>query len=427
MRLGAVLVGLVVFLAAAAAAVVLYVRHQERDIRGSATVEFVATDSPRPTVSAAEKARTGRAREEETVAWSTYGGGPARLRALSSSDLRPPFRTVWIFHGRALLEFPPAVAYGRVYLPTFDGRFYALDTRTGRVIWQHNTGRCAWASPAVDRHLVFETFIGHDCKASDPGSDGEVIAFDADSGRVRWRRIIGPTESSPLVAAGVVYVGDWLGRVYALSEVTGRTRWMFHTGGKVKGSPALAHGRLYVGSYDGRLYALDARTGAELWATSGQRTLVGAGTFYSTPAIAYGRAYIGSTDGKVYSFGAETGKLRWSYGTGGYVYASPAVWNRLVLIGSYDRRFYALDSATGAVRWRFTANGPISGAATVLDGIVYFSTFNERTYALDAATGKPVWTWPDGKYSPVVADSRRIYVTGLGRLYAMVERRPTGG
>jgi outer membrane protein assembly factor BamB len=99
------------------------------------------------------------------------------------------------------------------------------------------------------------------------------------------------------------------------------------------------------------------------------------------------------------------------------------VWNRLVLIGSYDHRFYALDAATGALRWRFAANGPISGAATVIDGIVYFSTFSERTYALDAKTGKLVWAWPDGKYSPLVADPRRIYLTGLGRLYAMVERR----
>ena len=422
MRRGALL-GVVVVLVGAVGASVLYVRHQRRDIRGSATVEFVPTDTAPVTVSAAERARIRRAGEQETVAWPTFGGGPARLRSLAGLELRPPFRTVWIFHGRALLEFPPAVGYGRVYLPTFDGRFYALDARTGKVIWRHRTGRCAWASPAVDRHLVFQTFIGHDCKSSDPGPDGEVVAFTAADGRVRWRRTIGPTESSPLVANGVVYVGDWLGRVYALSEATGRARWIFTTGGKVKGSPALAHGRLYIGAYDGRVYALDARTGAGLWATSGQRTLTGSGAFYSTPAIAYGRVYIGSTDGKVYSFGARTGRLRWSYGTGGYVYASPAVWNRLVLIGSYDRHFYALDAATGALRWRFAANGPISGAATVIDGIVYFSTFSERTYALDAKTGKVVWAWPDGKYSPLVADQRRIYLTGLGRLYAMVERR----
>jgi outer membrane protein assembly factor BamB len=418
----------VALLGGAAAGYVLYVRHEGRDIRGSAAVEFTttaATTTTTTTIAAPPVRRPAtrhRPRQDETVAWSTYGFDAARLRVAPSSGLLPPFRTLWVFHGQALLEFPPAVAYGRVYLPTFDGRFYALDSRTGKPVWRYRSGRCAWDSPAVDRHLVFETFIGHACDSRDPGSDGEVVAFDAASGRVRWHRVIGPTESSPLVANGLLYVGDWLGRIYALSEATGRTVWTFTSGGQVKGSLALAGGRLYVGAYDGRLYALDARTGREAWSASGQPRLGGGGTFYSTPAVAFGRVYIGSTDGKVYSFGARSGKLRWSHSTGGYVYASPAIWRRYVLVGSYDHRFYAFDAATGAVRWQFAANGPISGSATVLDGNVYFSTFARRTYALDAATGRPVWTWPDGEYSPLVSDSQRIYLTGLGRLYAMVER-----
>jgi outer membrane protein assembly factor BamB len=424
------LVALVVVTAGAAAlgSYVLYVRHQGRDVRGS-TVDFIATDVPsaRPPAAretpATPRPRSPRASVDRTVAWPTYGYDASRVRSTSAFDLRPPFRPVWTFHGRALLEFPPAVAYGRVYLPTFDGRFYALDARTGKTIWHVRTGRCVWASPAVHGGLVFETFIGHACNAAVPGSNGEVLAFDAASGRIRWRRLIGPTESSPLVAKGLVYVGDWTGRVYALSETTGRIRWTFTTGGAIKGSAAIADGHLYIGSYDGHVYALSARTGRRLWVASGQPRIGSSGRFYSTPAVAYGRVYIGSTDGKVYSLSARTGALRWSHHTGGYVYASPAIWHSRVLIGSYDHSFYAFDAATGDVRWRFSANGPISGSATVLNGVVYFSTFNERTYALDAATGRLRWTWPDGKYSPVVSDARQMYLTGLGRLYAMVEKR----
>jgi outer membrane protein assembly factor BamB len=406
------LAGLVVLLAAcgAAAGYVLVVRHEGRDVRGSSTVEF----TPTMLAPAAPRAR---------LAWATYGFGPARLRSLAGVGLRPPFRRVWTWHGQALLEFPPAASGGRLFLSTFDGRFYALDARTGRAIWRFDSGRCGWASPAVAGDLVVEAFIGRTCDDAVPGTDGEVIAFVRTSGRIRWRRTIGPTESSPLVGNGLVYVGDWSGRVYALSLRTGATRWSFRAAGKIKGSVALAGGRVYIGDYDGRVYALDARTGRLAWRASGQARLGGRGSFYSTPAVAYGRVYIGSTDGKVYSFGAESGRLRWSYSTGGYVYASPAVWNRLVLVGSYDGRFYALDAATGARRWSFRANGPISGAATVLDGVVYFSTFARRTYALDAAAGRLLWTWPDGKYSPVVSDGRRVYLTGYGRLYGLIAAR----
>jgi hypothetical protein len=33
-----------------------------------------------------------------------------------------------------------------------------------------------------------------------------------------------------------------------------------------------------------------------------------------------------------------------------------------------------------------------------------------------------VWSFPDGQYSPVVADSERIYVVGKARVYALAER-----
>ena len=34
-------------------------------------------------------------------------------------------------------------------------------------------------------------------------------------------------------------------------------------------------------------------------------------------------------------------------------------------------------------------------------------------------TGRLVWTFPDGEYSPLVADSRRAYLTGLTNVYAL--------
>ncbi|MDX6425662.1 MAG: hypothetical protein QOD52_1067 [Gaiellaceae bacterium] len=409
-----VMAGAVVLLAlgAGVAAYVLHVRHAGANVAGSPTVEFHPAPTPKPVPQKAG-----------AITWPTYGRGAARLRAVDGVGLRPPFRRVWTWHGGALLEFPPVVADGRLFLSTFDGRFYALDARTGRAVWRWNSNRCGWASPAIAGGLVIQTFIGRSCALDVPGADGEVVAFDRHTGAIRWRRTIGPTESSPLVANGLVYVGDWSGHVTALDVRNGATRWTFRTGGAVKSSPALAGGRIVIGSYDGHVYALDARTGRLVWRASAQPRLGAHGNFYSTPSAAYDRVYIGSTDGKVYSFGAETGRLRWSHSTGSYVYASPAVWRQLVLVGSYDHVFYAFDAATGVVRWSFRANGRISGAASVIDGVVYFSTFAHRSYALAASTGRLLWTWPDGEYSPVVTDGRRIYLTGRGRIYALTTAR----
>jgi len=397
-------------------------REAARDVRGSPTVEFVETDEPEEEP-APPSPRPGKKPGSEVV-WPTYGYDGERQR-VAPFRLRPPFRRVWTFGARNLLEFPPSIGYGRLYFTNNSGVLFAVNAKTGKRAWRFKSGRCVASTPAVADHTVFQAFLNKPPCNSErkPGRlEGEVIAFASGFGRIRWRTKLGPTESSPLVANGLVYVGDWRGRVYALEERTGRVRWTFQGDGRIKGALTLSGSRLYVGSYAGHLYALDARTGKQIWRTSSQDRLGGRGQFYSTPAAAYGRVYLGSTDGKVYSFGATSGELRWSQGTGDYVYSSPAVWRKKVYAGSYSGRFYALDAATGDVVWEFGANGEISGSPTILDGVVYFATLKERTYALDARNGELLWSFDDGKYTPVVADRERLYLVGHARVYGMVER-----
>ena len=56
-------------------------------------------------------------------------------------------------------------------------------------------------------------------------------------------------------------------------------------------------------------------------------------------------------------------------------------------------------------------------------GRVYFATLKGTTYALDARTGRRLWTFPDGKYSPVVADADRLYLVGYATVYGLERPR----
>ena len=410
-RLGYAGAGILILLVALAAAAYLYRKHQGRDIRGSSTVEFVDTEPK-------------AVKEPQDVTWPLYGYDPARLRSPFGFKLRPPFRAhpVWTFHGHALLEFPPVIAYGRIYIVNNKGEVFALSESRGKVRWSYPSHRCSAASPAVGNHLVFVALLNKPpCNASH-GEDGKVIAFDAETGRIRWQRTIGPSESSPLFARNTVYVGDWSHNVYAFTASTGNLRWHYHAGGLIKGAIAWSGNRVFFGSYDTHVYALDARTGKQVWRASSQPRIGRTGTFYANPAVAYDRVYLGATDGKMYSYGATSGKLRWSNGTGDFIYSSAAVWRRNVMVGSYDGTFYSFDAATGDVRWRFHAGGKISGSPSVIDGIVYFSTLSGRTYALNARSGKLVWSYPAGEYAAAVASKQRLYLVGYSKLYALIRR-----
>ena len=407
--------GALVVLALAGGAVAYYehVKHAERDIKGSSTVEFVSTEAPAPQP------------KEPGIAWPTYGYDAERVRFVNGSDLAPPFRRAWTFHARSLVEFPPAIAYGRLFFANNDGVLFAVGARNGKKAWKYVSHRCVAASPTVDHHVVFEAFMNKPPCNRKPSKKltGEVVAFAVGTGRILWSHTIGPSESSPVVVGVNVYVGDWNGRVWALRRKSGKTRWVTKVHGQVKAGVAVSGKRLYVGDYSGHVYALSAASGKILWQAKAQPRFGSTGNFYATPAVAYGRVYVGATDGKMYSFGATTGKLRWSHGTGGYVYSSAAVWHDRVLAGSYSHTFYCFDAATGAIRWKFKANGPISGSPTVIAGRVYFATLKGRTYALDARTGGLDWTFPDGKYSPVVADADRVYLVGYAKVYGLEQLR----
>jgi len=403
----------VLALVGAGLAYYLHVQQQSRDVKGSSTIEFVTTEAAPPPP------------QEPGITWPTYGYDAERQRFARSISLAPPFRRLWTFRARSLVEFPPVIGYGRLFFANNSGTLFAIGAKNGKRAWKYASHRCLAASPALDRHVVYETFMNAPpCnRKPSPKLTGQVIAFSVGTGRVVWRRTTGPSESSPLVVGASVFVGDWNGRVWALRRRTGKTQWVTKVRSQVKGGVALSGNRVYVGDYSGHLYALNAQSGRIVWQAKVQPRFGRAGNFYATPTLAYGRVYIGATDGKLYSFGAGTGKLRWSQSTGGYVYSSAAVWRRRVFVGSYSQRFYAMDAATGRILWQFKANGPISGSPTVIAGRVYFATLKGTTYALNARTGRRLWTYPDGKYSPVVADADRLYLTGYARVYGLEERR----
>src|SRR5207248_3153752 len=131
-----------------------------RDVRGSPTVEFTPTlAAPKPLQAPASPTRTKRRKavsgraELASVAWPVYGYDAQRLRWVPSR-VAPPFRRVWTFRARTLVEFPPVLAYGRLFVVNNTGTAFAISAANGRVQWRFRTGRCSAASPAVADRVV---------------------------------------------------------------------------------------------------------------------------------------------------------------------------------------------------------------------------------------------------------------------------------
>lgn len=351
--------------------------------------------------------------------WPEYGYDQERTRANAALRLDPPFRRVWTHDAGSLVEFPPVIAGGRVFVGTNGRRALALRTTTGDVVWNRRLpGRVA-ASPAISGDLVLFATI-----------DGFITAMRRSNGSVAWRRDVGSsTESSPLVIDGVAYVGTAGGLILAMDARTGALRWSARATGSVKSSLARSGEQVVVGDYSGRITAFSRHTGRIRWrTTSPGRFLAGGGAFYANPAVAYGRIYASNVNRRVIALSARTGEVAWVRVLGDWIYSSPAVSRRTVYVGSYDHNLYALSAITGGVRWKFDAGRRISGSPTVIGDLVWFSTIAKRprdgrTFALDARSGKVEFTLPDGRYTPAVGVRGLLVLTGVRTLYGLAPAR----
>ena len=74
------------------------------------------------------------------------------------------------------------------------------------------------------------------------GGDGDLVALDLASGKLRWKYATGNLigESSPAVSGDAVYIGDLGGVLHAVSVRDGKPLWTFKT---VRRNQGVAGGR----------------------------------------------------------------------------------------------------------------------------------------------------------------------------------------
>jgi len=316
----------------------------------------------------------------------------------------------------------PIVADGFVFIPSYDGKLYALDEYTGSLIWSFATGSNIVATPAVGNGIVYLS-----------SKDFTVYALDENSGSMLWRiSNVAPVVSSPVLADGKLFYGtlyspsagraeflainpqdgtvfwrttisDYIegsaavsnGRVFfgigalsnavvvALNETTGTSMWTYSTAvpTTITTSPATAYGNVYVGLDSTRFLALNQASGNLVWSFNTPNV-----SNATTPAINGGVVYFGTGRGIVYARNATTGVQVWSYTTptGGAVTSSPALalGSKALFFGSNDRYLYALNVMTGAFLWRYLAGGQVSSSPAVADSRVFFGAKDAKVYAL---------------------------------------------
>lgn len=318
------------------------------------------------------------------------------------------------------VQFPLGAVHrnGRFLVAGSDGTVLALDAETGREAWRGQAGARVVAGVGSDGRFAAVVTAAN-----------EVVTFE--EGRVAWRAVVpARTVTPPLVAGERVFVMTVDRVVHAFDAIDGRRLWTLQRPGDAltlgqAGVLAAFKDTLIVGQGP-RMAGVDPLRGTVRWevpvATPRGSNEVERLADLVGPALRLGnqicvRAFqsaVGCVDG-------DRGTLQWSRNVGGI----QAVGGNETIVTGADAsdRITAWRQSSGEMLWtneRFLHRG-LSGAASVGKAVV-FGDLEGQLHFLDPDNGDSVLRLAtDGSPivgSPVVAGNTMFVVTRNGGVFA---------
>lgn len=229
------------------------------------------------------------------------------------------------FHASATID----AARGVVYAGSYDHTLYALDLRTGALLWKQSFDDQVeddlYSSPAldVDGNVIV-------------GTDNLLMCFSP-SGTERWRivessRFEGTAAIDYASARGVIGT-ETDGKILVFDTRDGAVLKHFDSGGFVVSCPSLSpQGIAYVGSNDGCVYAIDIHSLALLWRVDLHCE------FRYTPftVLPSGDAVFVGTDERLHCLAQHSGEVLWQLAREGGFHSSPLLTDDgYLVIGSH--------------------------------------------------------------------------------------------
>ncbi|WP_217711167.1 PQQ-binding-like beta-propeller repeat protein [Actinomadura sp. NAK00032] len=306
----------------------------------------------------------------------------------------PVLKQLWTYPGDP--AWPPQIKDGTLYFGDGDGVIHAVDARTGDARWTRDR---AWGGGNSMIIAGRRVYVGGYADSSRDSDSSRVFALDTGSGRRLWEHPDGTLLLGEAQSGRHMYLfhrsDSRKSLVYALNTGTGKRAWS-HEAGIVW--EMTAHGNVvyYVASsYDEpgpQLHALNADTGKRLWKAPFANDLAGRPESLNViGGVLYG---IGE-DGTVSARDPGNGAPLWNTPTGLRDFSDsglPVVSGGVVYVsGNADTQgnkgqAVAFNAKTGAVLWRRELP-QVSSSPTLSSGTVYVATKTGELHLLNAGDG----------------------------------------
>ncbi|MXV84426.1 PQQ-binding-like beta-propeller repeat protein [Candidatus Poribacteria bacterium] len=187
----------------------------------------------------------------------------------------------WVFDAGDAIRYSATVLGNRVYFSARNNKVYALDAKTGEKLWEFKSKSWMDAPPIVSDNKVYVGAFPSKIYLLNARA-GTLEAMRERTVRIQgieygcakgvfrpifpehnadlWRGQTNGSESYPVTANGVVYIGARNGKLHAFDAVSKSETWTYQLGSFVDAAPAISDGILYAASGDGSVYAFTNAT-----------------------------------------------------------------------------------------------------------------------------------------------------------------------
>ena len=290
--------------------------------------------------------------------WPQPGGSPSHVVGnIAVTGFSPAWRSSIGEGGgyRRKITAQPIVIPGRVVTMDSDGMVAAFALENGRRVWRADTQGDEDRSTNVGGGVSYA-----DGAVFASTGRAEIMALDAGSGAIRWRRPLGaPARSAPTVADGRLYVITLDNRIQAFNAADGERLWSYQATATAttllgQAAPAFAEGIVVAGFGSGELVALRAESGAFAWSDSlatgrGRNSVLDISAIRALPVIDRGRVFAIGVGGLLVSLDLRSGRRLWERESGGL--QTPWIAGDWLFVQTSDQTLAAIGREDGQVRW----------------------------------------------------------------------------
>ena len=280
-----------------------------------------------------------------------------------------------------------------LYVSGYNGSIYSLDVETQDVIGVFEIEGDEQTKSVVSDVVITDgkAVFG----AADDSDTGHLYVLDAaeierEICRYPENGTIGKVWTTPVVADGIAYFGDFDHFFYAVSLEDCSLVWPdpVELDGAIASTPLMVDGTLYVGAFDRNFYAIDAATGSA-------RSLFTAGGWFWSGVVTDGqRLYVPNMDGSLYAWDLQSERVAWEFPTEGAVRSTPVIVDGRVVVASDSHTLYVLDAIEGRREWDFDLGEKVQAPLLAKGSVIYVSDQDHNIHAVDIDDRRPVRRWP---------------------------------